>query len=335
MEATNEKPKTLVIGENEVRELLSMRDTMDAVEGAFREKGLGRVQMPPKIYVDYKKYNGDLRVMPSYLENLDLTGVKIVNVHPENHAQKMPSVMATILLLDPKNGFPLAVMGGTWITAMRTGAVGGVAAKYLARRSSEKVGFIGAGVQALTQLMALREVVKFSKVHAWSKAKEPLGRFKKEVGKFGIDVVEAGEPEGAARGMDIVVTTTPSTSPIVKSEWISEGTHINAIGADAPGKEELEPSILTRAKIVVDDWKQASHSGEINVPLANKIITRKNIHAELGHIVAGKKKGRTNDTEITVFDSTGLSIQDVATANIVYNKIKNNGARDKEVELVL
>ncbi len=335
MEATNGKPKTLVIGEEEIRKVLTMRETMDAVEGAFREKGMGRVQMPPKMYIDYTKYHGDLRVMPSYLENLDLTGVKIVNVHPENYMQNMPSVMATITLIDPKNGFPLAVMGGTWITAMRTGAVGGLAAKYLARKNSEKIGFIGAGVQALTQLMALREVLKFSKVHAWSKAKEPLERFKKEVGKFGIDVVEAAEPDGAVRGMDIVVTTTPSTSPVVKNDWVNDGMHINAIGADAAGKEELEPMILTRAKVVVDDWKQASHSGEINVPLANNFITRKNVYAELGQIIAGKKKGRTSDTEITVFDSTGLSIQDVATASIVYNKIKNNGAREKEVELVL
>jgi alanine dehydrogenase len=124
---------------------------------------------------------------------------------------------------------------------------------------------------------------------------------------------------------DILVTTTPSREPIVMNQWIAEGTHINAIGADAPGKEELDPKILKRAKIVVDDLPQASHSGEINVPLAKGLISEKDIFGELGEVVTDRKKARTKDSDITVFDSTGLAIQDVATANLVYQKaLKEN-----------
>ncbi len=120
--------------------------------------------------------------------------------------------------------------------------------------------------------------------------------------------------EEAAKGSDIIVTVTPSTKPLILDRWVAPGTHISAIGADAPGKEELEPALLKRAKIVVDDWEQASHSGEINVPVEKGLLKRADIHADIGEVVTGKKAGRTSDAEITVFDSTGLAIQDVITA---------------------
>jgi alanine dehydrogenase len=150
---------------------------------------------------------------------------------------------------------------------------------------------------------------------------------------LGLNILPKKNVEDAVKGCDILVTTTPSTQPIVKNEWISEGMHINAIGSDAPGKEELDPEILKRAKIVVDDIEQAWHSGEINVPAAKGIISKADIYAELGEIIVGKKVGRESDEEITIFDSTGLAIQDLATATLVYKK-----AREKnlgfEVELL-
>jgi alanine dehydrogenase len=122
---------------------------------------------------------------------------------------------------------------------------------------------------------------------------------------------------------DIVCTVTPSRNPIVMKEWIKPGTHLNTIGADAPGKEELDPKILKSAKIVIDNWAQASHSGEINVPLSKGIISRDDIYAELGEIVVGKKSGRENDAEITIFDSTGLAIQDISCAKLAYDQAQN------------
>ncbi|MCD6465111.1 alanine dehydrogenase [Candidatus Bathyarchaeota archaeon] len=322
--------ETLFLSDDEVRELISIREVIDVVEFAFREKGLGRVQMPPKIYLHFDKYNGDLRAMPSYLEEIDVSAVKIVNVHPENRVKYgLPTVMATIVLVDPRNGFPIAVMGGKTITDMRTGAAGGIAAKYLARRNSKTVGFIGAGAQARTQLAALLEVFgSFDEVRVWSIDKTRR-KFKEEMdAKYGhlcrIVVVESAEK--AVRNADIVVTVTPSRKPLVMKDWISPGTHFNCIGADAPGKEEIDPMILREAKIVVDDWEQASHSGEINVPLSRGLISKENIWAELGEIVAGKKAGRTSDDEITVFVSTGLAIQDAVTANLVYKKALGNKA---------
>ena len=322
--------ETLFLSDDEVRELISIREVIDVVEFAFREKGLGRVQMPPKIYLHFDKYNGDLRAMPSYLEEIDVSAVKIVNVHPENRVKYgLPTVMATIVLVDPRNGFPIAVMGGKTITDMRTGAAGGIAAKYLARRNSKIVGFIGAGAQARTQLAALLEVFgSFDEVRVWSIDKTRR-KFKEEMdAKYGhlCRIVAVESAEKAVRDADIVVTVTPSRKPLVMKDWISPGTHFNCIGADAPGKEEIDPMILREAKIVVDDWEQASHSGEINVPLSKGLISKENIWAELGEIVAGKKAGRTSDEEITVFVSTGLAIQDAVTANLVYKKALGNKA---------
>ncbi len=298
---------------------------MEAVESAFKEKGLKRVQMPAKIYLFYKKYNGDLRTMPSYLEELDTSAVKIVNVHPDNRKKyNLPTVMAVIVLINPENGAPIAIMGGTAVTDMRTGAAGGVAAKYLARKDSKIVGLVGAGAQARTQLMALLEVYKrLEEVRVWSRSKETKQKFVAETEPiYGhlckITAVETIKE--AVEGADIVVTTTPSRQPLIMNTMVSSGTHFNCIGADAPGKEELDPNILKRAKIVVDDWEQASHSGEINVPLSQGIITKENIWAEIGEIVAGLKPGREKPDEITVFTSTGLAIQDAVTAKIAYDK---------------
>ncbi len=302
-----------------------MNEVMQVVEAAFREKGLGFAQMPPKIFLSYPKYNGDLRAMPSYLERFDVSAVKVVNSHPDNKAKfGLPTVMATIILVDPRNGAPLAIMDGTRITAMRTGAAGGLAAKYLARRDSKVVGFVGAGTQARTQLPALLALYgKLDLVKVWSPPRESRETFVSEMKaayKSLDEIVAVENVEDAVQGVDILVTTTPSRTPVVLDRWVSEGTHINCIGADASGKEELDPAILKRAKIVVDDWEQASHSGEINVPLARGVISRKDVWGDICEIAAGLKLGRTSENEITVFTSTGLAIQDAATAKLAYDK---------------
>jgi len=326
--------ETILLSDEEIKDLISMRDIMDAVELAFREKGLSRVQMPPKMYLVFGKYNGDLRVMPSYIEEMDVSAVKVVNVHPDNREKySLPTVMAVIILVDPKNGFPMAIMGGKTITDMRTGAAGGVAAKYLARKDSRVAGFVGAGDQARTQLAALLEVFgSFGEVRVWSRSEEARTRFKSEMTmKYGhlCKIITVKNVREAVDGADIIVTATPSRMPLVMDEWIQPGTHFNCVGADAPGKEEIDPLILKRAKIVVDDWEQASHSGEINVPLSRGLLSKSDIWAEIGEIVAGIKPGRISDDEITVFVSTGLAIQDAVTANLVYQRALKLGVGRK------
>ena len=319
--------ETLILKEEDVKQLLNMNEVLNVVEQVFKEKALGRVQMPPKMYVYFESFNGDLRVMPSYVETFGISAVKVVNVHPDNRRYNLPTVMATIILVDPKTGAPLAIMGGTWITAMRTGAASGVATKHLSRKGSNKLALIGAGVQAVTQMMAMALVMKLKEVRVYDISDEAKINFVKKLSSEYPDVkiYATRSVQEAVEGVDVVATITPSRKPIVENDWIKAGTHIGAIGADAPGKEELDPAILQRAKIVVDDLEQSRHSGEINVPLEKGMISLKNIYGELGEIIAGKKVGRSSNEEITIFDSTGLGIQDAVTAKLAYEKALQAG----------
>ncbi len=319
--------KVLFINQKEVKKILSIKDTLRATETAFKEKGLGNVQMPAKMYLFYEKYSGDLRVMPSYITSLEISGVKVVNVHTNNPKRyKLPTVMATILLINPKNGFPYAVLDGTWITTMRTGAASGVATKYLARKNSEVLSLVGCGVQAETQLLAVLAYIPIKKVKVFDVSTSQAERFQRAMKKrVRVPIELAPSLETAVQDCDILCTQTPVREPIIKREWIKPGCHINAIGADAPGKEELDPKILLDGKVYIDDWEQATHSGEVNVPLTKGIIKRENIQGELGDLLCGKIEGRTSDEEITIFDSTGLGIQDVVTAHRVYKLAKRKG----------
>ncbi|MFQ6105681.1 MAG: alanine dehydrogenase [Candidatus Hydrothermarchaeaceae archaeon] len=316
------------LDEGDVKKLLNMSKAITAVEEAFKYHALKKVQMPPKIYLSFSKYGGDLRAMPAYIEPTDIAGVKIVNVHPANPERGLPTVMAVLVLNDPRTGAPLSIMGGTYLTDMRTGAAGGVAVKYLARKDSKVLGIVGAGRQAKTQLRAIALVADIEEVKVASRS---LARRKKFISEMrstvSCDIFARSIKEVC--DCDILVTTTPVREPIVKDAWISEGTHINAIGADAEGKEELEPELLKRAKIVVDDISQASHSGEVNVPLSRGIITPEDIFCEIGEIVSGSRKGRKSESEITVFDSTGLAVQDVAVGSLVYTAAVKKGIGKK------
>jgi len=319
---------TILANMSEVKKVTSMKDFIGVVEKAFRLYGEGKVQLPAKSYLYFKDYDGDLRAMPTYIkgEDMDIAGIKSVNVHPGNPAKGLPTVMAVISLTDPKTGYTLALMDGTYVTAMRTGAAGGVATKYLSKEDSKTAAFIGCGAQANSQLEAIMEVrpglqeLRFFDVNTESSNR--LGNTAKE--KYNKEIKVCQTVEEAVRGADIVTTVTPVRNPVVKAEWISPGTHINAIGADAEGKQELESGIIKNAKVVIDDWAQASHSGEINVPLLQGVIKKEDVHAELGNICAGKSPGRENNTDITVFDSTGLAIQDVSSAYMIYNKLKDS-----------
>jgi alanine dehydrogenase len=280
--------------------------------------------MPPKSYLYFPK--GDLRSMPAYIygEGFDVAGVKCVNVHPQNAASHLPTVMAVIILNDPQTGFPLALMDGTYVTSLRTGAAGALAAKYLSRENAKVAGFVGCGAQARSQLSCLLEVRKISKVKIWQfqEDKACAKDFQQWAEmSYHLEALVTPRMEAVTMKSDIVITTTPSRVPLVNC--VSPGTHITAIGADAPGKQEINPEILKQAKVVIDDWAQASHSGEINVPVSQKQMTRRDVHAQLGDIVAGKKKGRTSAQEITLFDATGLAIQDVSCAYVVYKALRN------------
>jgi alanine dehydrogenase len=322
---------SLVLTGSEVMQVLDMDLALAAAQDAFRAYGEGRVNMPPKAYLTLAQ--GDFRAMYGeiFLPEDHLCGLKWVNVHPGNPARGLLTVMAKIILNDPETGLEFADLDGTHITDFRTGAAGGVAAKYLARADASRLGVIGAGAQARTQVAAILKVRPIQEVVVFDRHLAHSQAFADAImARHGVKARATGDVVEAVQGQDIVVTTTPSTTPVVQRAWVSPGTHLNAIGADAQGKQELEAAILQAAKVVVDDWAQASHSGEINVPLAQGEIMPEQICGSLGEIVAGQKPGRQTPAEITVFDSTGLIIQDLALALAVYKRAKERGLGEKK-----
>lgn len=323
----------LIITKKEVEKIIPLgeiKKVIDGVEKAFLDYGMEKVQMPAKLYLFFKEFNGDLRIMPSYSDVLKMAGTKIVNVHPDNPKIGLKTVMAVVVLNEAKTGLPLTLMDGTYLTGMRTGAASAVATKYLAGKDAKTLGVIGAGYQSIFQIAAITKVREIKEIFVYDILGEKIENLARILEKEKIEIKKASLEEAASQ--DIVATVTPAREPILKREWILPGAHINAVGADAPGKEELEPQVLKGAKIFVDNWEQASHSGEINVPLAKGIISKNDIFAELGEVVAGKKPGRENAQEITIFDSTGLAIQDLYTGNLIYNLARKEKI-GKEIEI--
>ena len=322
---------SLVLTASEVMQVLDMDLALATAAEAFRAYGEGRVNMPPKSYLTLAQ--GDFRAMYGEI-NLPqghICGLKWVNVHPGNPAKGLLTVMAKILLNHPDTGLEFADLDGTHITDFRTGAAGGLAAKYLARPGAALLGVIGCGAQARTQVAAILKVRPIQEIAVFNRHLDHARAFAVKItAAHGVPARPVATAQAAVQGMDIVVTTTPSRTPVVQREWISPGAHINAIGADAAGKQELAPAILMAAKVVVDDWAQASHSGEINVPLAKGEFSAEQVCGSLGEVVAGKKPGRLGPEEITVFDSTGLIIQDLALGYAVYLRARERGLGEEK-----
>ncbi len=305
------------IDEETVAQLIDMEEVLEAVEDVFVEYSKGEARMPPKIYLELPEFNGDFRAMPALASGY--AGIKWVNVHPDNKEIGLPGVMAKVILSRPETGENLACLGGTHLTDYRTGAAGGIAAKYLAQENSKTLGLVGLGDQAKTQLLAISAIFDLETVKLYDVDQTAITNFKEEFSHLSLDLKKATLRETVAS--DIVSTVTPVREPIVEANWINEGTHINAMGADAEGKQEIESALFEQenVKVVVDDIEQAAHSGEINVPLAEGVITREKVSYNLPEVVAGEIPVR-KEGDITVFDSTGLAIQDIAVAKVVYEK---------------
>lgn len=294
-----------------------------AVRKAYMAFAEGRAVMPPVVHMGVEKYMGEIDIKTGYVEDFGLIGTKIASGFYDNPKMGLPSGIAVIVLMDLKTSVPLAITDGTYITAVRTGAAGAVATGVLARKNSKIAGVIGAGTQGRMQVLGLQEILPLEKVKVYDISKEAREKYVIEMSeKLNISIEDYSNPKDAVAGSDIIITVTPSKKPIVLNEWIEKGIHINAIGSDAPGKQELDPRIMKRAKIVVDRLSQCKVIGEIQHALSEGLIKESDIHAEIGEILIGKRKGRETDDEITIFDSTGLAVQDIAAMNIVYQIAK-------------
>ena len=309
----------------DVEQVLTLGEVIAAVEEGFAAEAAGTNITFPVVTERILEHSATFGVKSSYIPSARALGMKIGAFWPQPEDSDIPGHFAAIFLMDGETGAPLAFMDGNLITTLRTGAAGAVAAKYLARPESSVVGVVGAGVQGRIQVQALAELFDLSDVRVWDQSSVAVERYVDIMSELGYSVRPASTPQEVASDADIIVTATPSDEFLVNADWVAKGTHINAIGADARGKQELDPRLFVRAKVVVDKLSQCRELGDLQHPLQQGLITESDVHAELGEIVSGEKPGRTQSDEITIFDATGVSFQDMVAAKLAYDRAVERG----------
>ena len=320
--------KTLILSRTDMMGLVTPAEYVKCVEQAYRMHGERRFYMDPKGHIVLDKYPGEWEAMPSYIEEPEAAACKWVSIRERNREKfDLPTVFSILIYTHPETGFPLAICDGSYHTVMRTGAAAAVSAKWMARKNSKSLAIVGAGHMAEGTLATCNEVFAWEDVRIWSRSQKTLDEFvAAEQPKYSRFKIRASRNlEDVVRGADVVVTVTPARAPLVQDAWIAPGTHIAALGADKGGDQELDPAILKRARIFVDDIRQCRTDGEINVPLSQGIIKESDIAGEIGEVIIGKKKGRQTDSEITLFDSTGIALQDSATVPLEYERAREAG----------
>ncbi len=313
---------TLCLSEADVRALLPMPDLIAAMESALAAFSSGQVVQPVRPVIEMAP-DSFFAAMPGFVREPAVLGAKLVSVIGANQARGLPTHQACILLLDPQTGIPLALMDGRLITEMRTAAVSAVSAKYMARDGSAVLAIIGSGVQARSHLAALSHGRNWDEVRVWSPNAAHAARFAAESHGAVQACRNAAE---AARGADIVVLATSSTSPVIEDGWVMAGAHVISVGACRPTHREMDPALLARARLVVDSRAAAfQESGDIVMGLAEGRFTTAHVCAELGEIICGRAPGRLAVSQITVFKSLGLALEDLAAANLVLERARAAG----------
>jgi alanine dehydrogenase len=317
---------TLILKRSEVAAFLNLDECMAAVKQAFRLYAEGKTVQPGIIGMPAG--DGGFHIKAALLDTGRSYFAAKTNANFPANVKRfgLPLIQGVIVLCDGENGCPLALMDSMEITIIRTGAATGVAAKYLSRQESSVATICGCGNQGRISLKAVARVRALTRAYAWDIDAERARRFAIELSKeLGIAVEAVQELGKAVGSSDICVTCTPSKKPFLESRYVTPGTFIAAVGSDGEGKQELDPALIASNKVVVDLLDQCALIGELHHALAQGLIERSQVHAELGEIIAGNKPGRVSDDETIIFDSTGTALQDVAAAAIVYESAVRSG----------
>src|SRR2546425_2724666 len=319
----------LLLSELEIRELIGPAEALPVVRDAFVRLARGEAILPGVIHLDVPNSGAEVHVKGAHLQGSRFFTIKVASGSYANPERGLPVGSGIVLVFDATTGFPKAVLfDNGYLTDLRTGAAGALAADLLARPEVDRVGIIGGGTQARHQLDALLGVRKPERVIAFGRSEAKATRFAQDMEKLhGIRVLPAKTVEQAVRGSDIVITVTPSREPLVRAEWVSPGTHITAVGADSPDKQELDVEVLKNAdKVVADRLDQCIRFGELRHAIEAGVLRPGDVYAELGEIAAGLKRGRTSGQEITIADLTGVGVQDAAVAELVVDAALRRGA---------
>ncbi len=318
---------TLILKQEELKNCVSISiEGIKVIEDAFKNLSEGNAIMPPIMRLDIEENNGEVDVKTAYIKGLDSFAIKMSPGFFDNPKIGLPSTGGLMVLLSSKTGALEAVLlDKGYLTDIRTALAGAISVKYLAKKEISSVGIIGAGAQAKLQLEALMLVRKPSELRIWSRDSNKVKSYIAEVNKkFDIKILMTKNPQEVTENSEVVITTTPSTTPLIKSEWLHPGLHITAMGSDAEHKNEIDPQIIKKADMYVcDSQSQTAILGELNHAIKTGLIDKNVKFTEIGDIISGSKKGRKNDQEITICDLTGTGIQDTAIARLALKKAKN------------
>jgi len=311
------------LDEQTLRAAVTPAAAVSAIRDAFRADGEGRTSVPAVINLPIPGTRGEFHVKTAWVDGVPFIAVKVASGFYDNPALGLPTGSGMMALFDAATGMPMGLLfDNGFLTDIRTGAAGAVAADCLARRQVGTVGVIGSGVQARHQIACLREVRRFTRLAAWSIDAPGLELFCDEMrAAWGIEASACASPEEVCRQADILITATPSQTPLVRAAWLKPGVHVTAVGSDSPGKQELEAACLARADIVVvDRLSQCARFGELSHALSAGLLREADVRGQLGELVAGRKPGRTRDDEVTICDLTGVGFQDTAIAALAWGR---------------
>ncbi len=321
-------PGTLLLARADVVELLTLDECIAAVEDAFRQHGLGQTS-PPKV-LGMPATEGGFHIKAALLGTSPAYFAAKLNGNFFHNHQRfaMPNIQGLIVLCDATNGFPLAVMDSIEITILRTGAATAVAAKHLARPDSKTATICGCGNQGRVQLRSLRRVLPLQRVYAFDLNERQAHNFADEMSReleIAVEAIAEFELPAALGRSDVCVTCTPARKYFLLKNHVAPGTFVAAVGADNDDKQELDPQLLACSTVVADVLDQCVAIGDLHHAISEGLMERNSVHAELGEVVAGCKPGRTSENEVTIFDSTGTALQDVAAAAVVYERAVKQG----------
>ncbi len=323
----------ILLNRKDMKSIFSMVEAVDACKTAFRTFSAGESVVPLRTNISIPKHEGITLFMPGYVEAMDAAGIKIVSVYPKNLEKELPSVPATMMLIDSTTGEVCCVLDGTYLTQLRTGAAAGAATDILARSEAKIGALIGTGGQALSQLEAMLSVRELDEVRICSrnrgKAEAFIDLAKAELGLTKTQLIAVNASDEAIIEADIITAITTSKKPVFDGKKVKRGAHINGVGSFMPDMQELDEEIINRADKIFFDSLDAvlAEAGDFIIPLKKGSIIKERINGELGQILAGKLKGRESECEITLFKTVGIAVQDIVTASKIYQKalIKKSG----------
>ncbi|MCT4563021.1 MAG: ornithine cyclodeaminase family protein [Maledivibacter sp.] len=349
--------KIKVLNHDVIEEILDMKEVIEIVERVYTLKSEGSTELFPMVFHEFERGVADMDIKSGYLKGADIFGLKLVSWFGENPKKDLPALIGSTMVFDAKTGMPLGLLNAEYITGMRTGAAGAIGAKYLARKDSENLLMVGAGHISTFQIAAvliamdniktvriydpinyenaekLSRSIKSTLMDKFlSKYEKGTEIYKKINEKFDIGFEVVSDIKEAVGVSDVIITATPSRKPLIMKEWVKKGTHFSCVGADMEGKQEIDENIFGSARVYVDDINQAVEVGETEIPIQKGIIKKENIIAEIGDVIIEKKQGRISKDDITVYDTTGIALQDLLTSKLVLD-IANKRGLGVEVDL--